>query len=337
MERTFTVLISEANEMSWPDVIWLDAREAGAKIYLDYCCKMNIRLKQLRKIHFSNLTNRMFWLPMKCLWDWTNIVRPEELDPLKRNYIIFQTGVKFSAHYIKRLKEQHNACIVLYMPDNIRTMGIAKTKTEFERFCRHYHIDQVYSFAPNDCRNFGVEFFDYYSKLPVKTISLHRQDGKLNVLYVGGCRSRERLNILHSLYDKLKDIACCTFYLNGVQAADMTREGIYYNQPLTYKRVVELVQQNDVIVEIMNGQQTGNTLRLKEAVCYNKLLLTNNKTISSSHYYNSRYMQIFDQIEDIDLTMFDRDVNYNYQGEFSPKLLMEKILEKDIIYTKNNI
>ena len=48
-------------------------------------------------------------------------------------------------------------------------------------------------------------------------------------------------------------------------------------------------------------------------------------------------MQIFDQIEDIDLTMFDRDVNYNYQGEFSPKLLMEKILEKDIIYTKNNI
>lgn len=331
INTSFEILISEAKPDSWPDIVWQDAKDKGARAFLDYCKPIPAWLQKMRKTHFSNTANRRFWLPMKNIWDWTNALQLDDLDPNKRNYIIFQTGIKFSAHYIKRLKEERNACIVLYMPDNIRTIGIANDKNEYDRFCRHYRIDQAYSFDKKDCEEFGMEFFDYYSVLPLKANAESTSSEKYKVLYVGSCRSKERLEILHRLYDHLSAQADCTFYLNGVEEADIARSGITYNHPLTYKEVIELVQQNDVIVEIMNGCQTGNTLRLKEAVCYNKLLLTNNQTITDSPYYNPQYMQVFNNVDEIDLSKFSDVVDYHYKGEYSPRLLLERIKERDNI------
>ena len=270
MESTFTIIVNDAQPNSWPDIVWRDASLSGARVLLESSMHLPSILKKIRRVHFANPANHRFWLPLKCLWDGTNTLRFEDLDPKKRNYIIFQTGIKISAHYIERLKRERNACIVLYMPDNIRTMKIAQNKDEFLRFCRHYHVDQVYSFDKKDCEKFGAEFFDFYSMLPAKVTQKKLENGKPRILYVGSCRSKERLNTLHALYDRLKEQAHCTFYLNGVDSVDADRDGIIYNHTLSYAEVVELVQQHDVIVEIMNGNQAGNTLRLKEAVCYNK-------------------------------------------------------------------
>ena len=329
MESTFTIIVNDAQPNSWPDIVWRDASLSGARVLLESSMHLPSILKKIRRVHFANPANHRFWLPLKCLWDGTNTLRFEDLDPSKRNYIIFQTGIKFSAHYIKRLKRERNACIVLYMPDNIRTMKIAQNKDEFLRFCRHYHVDQVYSFDKKDCEEFGAEFFDFYSMLPTKVTQTKLEDGKPKVLYVGGCRSKERLNTLHALYDRLKEQAHCTFYLNGVDSVDANRDGIIYNHPLSYAEVVELVQQHDVIVEIMNGNQAGNTLRLKEAVCYNKCLLTNNPFVQESPYYDPDFMQIFKKVDDIDLSKFEYEVNYHYKGEFSPLKLMNIIVNTD--------
>ena len=331
MQTTFTVIVNDSKPNAWPDIVWRDASLSGARVLLESSLPLPSILKKIRRVHFANPANHKFWLPLKCLWDGTNTLRFENLDPSKRNYIIFQTGIKFSAHYIERLKRERNACIVLYMPDNIRTMKIAQNKDEFLRFCRHYHVDQVYSFDKKDCEEFGAEFFDFYSMLPDKVTQKKLEDGKPKILYVGGCRSKERLNTLHALYDRLKKQAHCTFYLNGVDSVDANREGIIYNHPLSYAEVIELVQQHDIIVEIMNGSQAGNTLRLKEAVCYNKCLLTNNPLVKESPYYDPDFMQIFKKVDDINLSRFAKDVDYKYYGEFSPCKLMEKIVEKDKI------
>lgn len=329
ISSTFTIIVNEATPNSWSDIVWRDAFTAGARVLLDSCYSINPFLRKLRRIHFANPLNSILWLPMKRIWDCTNTLRLSDLDPSKRNYIIFQTGIKFSAHYIKRLKRERNACIVLYMPDNIRTMKIAQNKKDFLRFCRHYHVDQIYSFDKKDCDEFGAEFFDFYSMLPAKVTQKKLENGKPKILYVGGCRSKERLHTLHALYDRLKEQAHCSFYLNGVDSDDANRDGIIYNHPLSYSEVVELVQKHDVIVEIMNGNQAGNTLRLKEAVCYNKCLITNNPLVKESPYYNPDFMQIFKKVDDIDLSHFATDVDYKYNGEFSPCKLMERIINKD--------
>lgn len=332
MSYTFTIIVNDAQPNSWPDIVWRDASLSGACVLLESSMPLPSILKKIQRVHFANPANHKFWLPLKCLWDGTNTLRFKDLDPSKRNYIIFQTGIKFSAHYIERLKRERNACIVLYMPDNIRTMKIAQNKDEFQRFCHHYHVDQVYSFDKKDCEEFEAEFFDFYSMLPVKVTQKKLEDDKPRILYVGGCRSKERLNTLHALYDRLKKQAHCTFYLNGVDSVDANREGIIYNHLLSYAEVIELVQQHDVIVEIMNGNQAGNTLRLKEAVCYNKCLLTNNPLVKESPYYHPDFMQIFKKVDDIYLSRFSMNVDYKYNGEFSPCKLMERIVECDEPY-----
>lgn len=332
MQTTFTICVNDAQPNSWPDIVWRDASLSRARVLLESSMPLPSILKKIRRVHFANSANKHLWLPLKCLWDGTNTLRFKDLDPSKRNYIIFQTGIKFSAHYIERLKRERNACIVLYMPDNIRTMKIAQNKDEFLRYCRHYHVDQVYSFDKKDCEEFGAEFFDFYSMLPDKVTQKKLEDDKPRILYVGGCRSKERLNTLHALYDRLKKQAHCTFYLNGVDSVDANREGIIYNHPLSYAEVIELVQQHDVIVEIMNGNQAGNTLRLKEAVCYNKCLLTNNPLVKESPYYHPDFMQIFKKVDDIYLSRFSMNVDFKYNGEFSPCKLMERIVECDEPY-----
>ena len=104
-------------------------------------------------------------------------------------------------------------------------------------------------------------------------------------------------------------------------------KGIHYNQWLEYDQVLDYIKRSNCIVEIMDGAQDGVTLRTMEAICYNKKLLTNNKSMRESDYYKSGHIQVFESPDEID-TEFVRkreSVNYNYNGEFSPVRLIEHI------------
>lgn len=327
MQSKFFVVINEANRGSWAKTVWGDI-DLGGNVFLQSDTLRHGWLKKLKKIHFSNKTNRKVWLPLKCLWDRVYPIKPAMLDPKDRNCIIFQTGIKFSPRYIQMLKRRYNACIVLYMPDTLRAIGLATDVASFKRFCSHYHVDQVYSFDHNDCEEFRLKFFDIYSS--------NNDGGQPSTgngcLYVGNCRSFGRLNILHSLYEKLSDKVACTFYLNKVAEGDkLYPRDIVYNHPLSYDDVVGLVRQSNIVVEIMNEGQQGNTLRFKEAVCYNKRLLTNNPYVLESKYYNPDFIQYFSSVEDIDTDWLTKsvDVDYHYNGEYSPRSLARMITTGD--------
>lgn len=326
MQSNSFVVVNEANKGSWAKTVWGDI-DNGSNVFLQSDTLKYKWLKKLKKIHFSNKTNRKVWLPLKCLWDKAYSIKPAMLDPTKRNYIIFQTGIKFSPRYIQMLKRRYNACIVLYMPDTLRAIGLAVDAVSFKRFCKHYHVDQVYSFDHNDCEEFGLTFFDIYSS----KANDEQSSTNKGCLYVGNCRSRGRLDTLHSLYKKLSEKLTCTFYINKVAEGDKLYPlGIVYNTPLSYDDVVGLVRQSDIVVEIMNEGQQGNTLRFKEAVCYNKRLLTNNPYVLKSKYYNPDFIQYFSSVEDIDTDWLTKtvDVDYHYNGEYSPALLAKMIAVK---------
>ena len=73
---------------------------------------------------------------------------------------------------------------------------------------------------------------------------------------------------------------------------------------------------------------TGLSLRPYEAVCYNRKLLTNNKSILDFPYYDSRYMQYFETVEEIDWDWVKEDipVDYGYDCKFSPMRLLEHMV-----------
>lgn len=96
---------------------------------------------------------------------------------------------------------------------------------------------------------------------------------------------------------------------------------------LPYEKVLKSIFESSCILELVQKDQSALTVRPYEAVVYNKKLLTNNKSIFNFKYFDDRYMRFFEKIEDIDWDWIieDIDVNYNYQGEFSPIYLLEKL------------
>lgn len=330
----FFVIINDAKKGSWSDLIWKDIEEE-AQIFLRNNIIKSDFFKKLKKIHFGNKLNRKIWIPFKSIWNSKLILKKDDLREVDRNYIIFQSNIKFSPSYIKRLKKEKNACIILYLPDTISGIGIGNTIDDFKRYCNYYKIDYVFSFDKEDCKKYNLKFFDIYS---VQTVDNKANNENQSIFYIGNCRNDERRKKLIKVYEKIYKAVQCNFNLVGVkEEKKLYSNEIKYNHSLPYYDVIKKIQSNNCILELINDNQSGNTLRFKEAICYNKKLLTNNYYVLNSSYYNSEWIQYFKNVEEIDIEWIKKkvNINYNYNGEFSPKELLKQIVYFDKEGEKN--
>lgn len=328
---TFHLILPNSLPDSWGVTVWNDLTPY-AKIHLNNSTIRTPWLQKLKKIHFSNSANKKVWVPFKGIWNNTFPIKPSVLDPVKRNYIIFHSGVKFSPSYIRMLKRDYNVCIVYYLPDTLAGLNVAHNEAEWKRYKKYYQIDYVFSFDPEDCKRYGFEFFDIYSKRE------NAEEPVLNDLfYIGSCRTKNRLDLVQRVYDRIGNKAKCDFRMIGVAEEDKKyADGITYNQPLGYPDVIKETLKSRCILEIMNPGQHGNTLRYKEAVCYNKKLLSNNPEILSSEYFNPKWMLFFEKPEDIDADWLlnGETPDYGYEGEYSPANLLKLIVDVDAKQSK---
>lgn len=134
------------------------------------------------------------------------------------------------------------------------------------------------------------------------------------------------------VYEKLQKENKCEFHIVGVDEREQVfPEQIVYNRPLKYGEVVKKILGCDCILEVINEGQDGNTLRFKEAICYNRRLLTNNQSVYESEYYNPDWIQVFDSPDQIDVEWIKKaiDVKYDYDGRYSPVKFLEEIVGSD--------
>ena len=323
-DSRFYIIMPNSSSESWGRWVWADA-ERRAILFLNNTTVHGKWRINLKKLHFSNTLNKRFWLPGKSVWDSTYPITPAMLDRRKNNYLIFHSGIKFSPRFIQELKSNYNVKIVLYLPDTLAGLSIAHNEEDWQRYRSYYELDQVYSFDTEDCKRYGLRFFDFYSitnLLPAGTPI------DTDLFYIGSCRSPMRLKQARDVYEKVRRTIRCDFRMIGVPKHDVNNDdGIVYNKPMIYRDVIKQNQRSRCILELINRNQHGNTLRYKEAICYNRKLLTNNPDVLLSKYYNPRWIQYFERAEDIDVAWIINDdvVDFNYEGEFSPLRLLEMI------------
>ena len=85
------------------------------------------------------------------------------------------------------------------------------------------------------------------------------------------------------------------------------------------------------MLEINQGNCNGYTSRFLEAVIYGKRLITNNTFIKESIFYSPDKIQVVDNISDIKasfVTSGSDFIDYNYNGEFSPFRMIERVEEE---------
>lgn len=158
----------------------------------------------------------------------------------------------------------------------------------------------------------------HYVPQILSKMSVNTTEPTSAVCFVGANKGRE--GILLDCYHRLNKLV-------GKENLDFTivdmkgTENGISTTPLKYNSVMDKEISSKCLLEIVTGKQTGMTLRSAAAIVYDKFLITNNKYILSSPWYNENVLYI-EKAEDITEEFINRvmttEARYNYQNEFSP-------------------
>lgn len=283
----------------------------------------NSVLRFLKKLHYHQKTNRVFEIPCKALWNGFSELHKLPFDFSDNNIILFNSFAlqEYDISVLKKFFSLHsNVKKAVYFSDTINSSVIRKAVD----IVNAISFDFIYTFDPNDAEKYG---YKYINSLYSKIAGLESHGIKEDLYFVG--ENKGRLHELHKIYNLAKKNGVSTsFRILRVNQSDMISNDIVYNCRIKYLDMLREVQDTNCILDVVQQGQTGTTLRYYEAVCYNKKLLTNNKSLYNLKYYNPNYIQIFDNTDSIDWEWIRQPakVDYHYTGEYSPKRFIHQII-----------
>lgn len=292
-------------------------------------------LKFIFILHFSHKISKIIKLPLKNLW-YSKIFK-NTFRNNNRLYFIFSPGWYYPK-YVEYLKKMYkDAKFIIYFSDtieskikNIPTINIKSIKKDF---------DLILSYNPEDVKKYDLKFSSiYYSKLTTKMQSSLPKYEEVDILFIGAAKNR--LEIIEKLYDKFIELGLkCFFYVvvdkNFHQKKN--QKGIIFSKKMMpFNEYLARIFSTKHILEVLDPNTSGCTLRFWEAVMYNKKLISNFKYLKNSKFYSKDKMLYFENLEDIKEKFFlnKKNVHYNYQNENSPINFLKKIDE--LLQSQNN-
>ncbi|GEM_PF-684975 len=187
-------------------------------------------------------------------------------------------------------------------------------------------FDKVISFDKQDAQRYGTLYHP--------TVSSYIDPGDCSALPESDiyllAHAKERLPLILAVYDHLTANGVnCRFLVLGVKRKSrIYRSGIsYLNRPISYFENLQNVSRSRCVLEIMQKNAVGYTLRLWEAILYNKKFLTDNKGMVASDFYDPGYVSIFDNenLESIDLEFLKNAGIFDnrFKSRVTPDVLLE--------------
>lgn len=240
--------------------------------------------------HNSIRLNSYVPLPLKRIWypEYFKVKNPENV-----KLILFFEYVApaYDKQYLRYLRKKYpNAVLAFYIVNPINH----ENRRYLERILPLY--DKVISFDEKEAAKNG---FLYFNGLYERDDAIRESGDKSDVFFVG--KGKDRLDMIHDIYRYLtaRNIKC-EFYVNNVEKEkQLTGTGIHYNCWLNYKQVLQRVADTKCVLEILQGEQHGFTIRTCEAVTYKKRLITNNQFLKKQPFYDPRFMCVIKKASDI--------------------------------------
>lgn len=296
-----------------------------ADIYKIFPQMRNRILKLFRTIHCSVKANNILPFPFREIWH--NALDDIQWKKDVEYYIVFisiGTFSKLPMTLWSKLKKKYNIHYVMYFWNLVKDMN---TSPYVFKCLSTFEFDYIFTFDFDDAAKYNYIYYPTpYSMLSDNYCNEITNDICLVAGNYGG-----KLKTLHRLYNYFKKSNVkMLFRIVGVSSKEQKYSNeIIYNKMIGYNEVVEEVKKSNCILEVLATEQTGASLRYYEAICYNKKLLTNNKDVVNLPLYDPRYMKIFEKPEDIDIEWIKNreNIDYHYDGRFSPSRFIDKIIE----------
>lgn len=224
---------------------------------------------------------------MRCFWDKEIRNSISKYDHI----IIFEDqGLVPIISLIKRKK----ANIILWNW-NIMPFKKAKRENMFFRLC------QIWTFDKSDARKYGWKFNEQFYFRPE---NVRKVKNNIPIAFCA-CADKNRYTIMKKIYDELeKENIICDFYcVKDKDKKYEVEDQFLIDEPLGYEMFLKHVENSDIVVDVVQKGQTGLTVRVLEALFYNKKLITNNKSIINMPFYNS-YIYIYGEENKISFSEF---------------------------------
>lgn len=300
--------------------------------------------KRLFQIHKSVRINRIINLPFKEIWG--RIVSNNHAFS-KNKYDEIYFVFHYSYYYFREIglfellkNEYPNSKLVFWFRDKVALLQkhLKGQNKELDLIYLKTTFDLILVYNCLDANTFGFTYYDDFdSKIDLqKSTSYPSSD-----LFFAGT-DKGRFDLLIQIYEKFKEHnLTCDFYITGVpQDKQVYKDDIVYaDKWMPYIEMLQRSVDSRCILELTQEGAVGYTSRAIEAIMYNKKLLTNSEIVLESPIFSNKHVQFFREIKDIDCSFIrndnEKNINFHYNGEFSPKRFLELIKENLHHHKKN--
>ncbi len=299
-----------------------------------------------------NMVRTLFDMPSVCKIGCKHVLTPYLLKKLSYRTKLFNAAIfKYLNRKLKKedIGRNDEIIFVYYEPWYILLMQIGYLSYLKRKYIKSSHVcmlsdcivakglqmdslknnyDKVYLYDLDESRKLGVDYLrPAYSK-NYETPKI--EDEMFDVSFVG--HAKNRLKDILKIYDTLTELGLsCRFYIVNVKKSDrINRPGIIYaNRYLKEKEYFEsYIKPARCMLEIANPETSALTARVREAIMYDKKLISNNPDVENSKYYNHSMIYIIGQDKDFDAFFIKADkVSYNYEGDFEPIHMLTRLKE----------
>ena len=288
--------------------------------------KMPKWIKVMHDFHYSRRMNKFFEMPGKFIWNkWYELHKY----PFKENekyVVLFMNGTlrnNYNTTYLMNIKKRHqNVKMCLLIFDKSIYYGAKRAISMRECF------DYVFSFDIDDCEKYKFEHFYNCFSRPKYIETDNSIESDAFFIGNGGGRLKELQSFFKYLASQQN--TNCRFYITGIKESEkVTISNVVYNKPMSFYREMQYSYNSNCLIEILRKGQSGISLRVCEAIAFNKKLITNNKELKKLPFYDERYMRIFDSPSDIDIDFITQKtkVQYKEMNFFSPVKILDRISE----------
>lgn len=255
----------------------------------------NVLTNKIQKLHCCEFVNKYIDLPFKSIWfnDFSEL----GLDSKEEICFVFSKSQSWllkyrDGLYIKKLKSQYSNCkVVLYLWDLISSYY--KFDVDFFKS----RCDTILTYDLGDSQKYQLTYCPVpYSKIDVE------EDPKIEEFDVYFCgKAKNRLQDIFEVYHYLKQnhLSCHFFIMDVPRKQQKYREDITYNKRISYYHNLQYLQKARFVLDIVQKDSKGDTLRVKEAVTYGKKIITNNAEVKNNAYYSAENICVFGKVSDI--------------------------------------
>lgn len=232
---------------------------------LIYRCHLSLKINNRINLPFKQIWNP-YLLDKKC----KQIAQSED----KVCFIFDGSAYRFvNCEVVPYLRKKYHGCKLVFILDGCvkifyneyRVFSIEKLKELFDVVITYNYVDaQKYKLIYQRPKVISYNIDEYLGK-----------SDESDAFFVGA--AKDRLDEIHNVFSKLNNAGLkCDFYITDVENKNQLYPNlITYNKRISYQEVLAHVASTKCVVNILEKDNYGITLRDYEAMSFSKLLLTN--------------------------------------------------------------